>query len=60
MNQRARAVISDEMVLLDLNLPVMSGLETLDRLTQQCPDVPVIIVSGSGTMTDGWRSCLWR
>jgi phosphoserine phosphatase RsbU/P len=44
--------VSPEIILLDLNLPVMGGLEALGRLSQQCPDVPVIIISGSGTMKD--------
>ena len=41
-----------DIVLLDLNLPLMGGLEMLARLAQQYPDVPVIIVSGSGSMKD--------
>ena len=41
-----------DIILLDLNLPHMGGMETLGRLAQQCPDIPVIIVSGSGSMKD--------
>jgi sigma-B regulation protein RsbU (phosphoserine phosphatase) len=41
-----------EIILLDLNLPVISGLELLDKFTHQSPDVPVIIVSGTGKMKD--------
>ncbi len=41
-----------ELILLDLNLPVMGGLEALGHFSRLCPDVPVIIVSGSGTMSD--------
>jgi serine phosphatase RsbU (regulator of sigma subunit) len=41
-----------DIILLDLNLPVMGGMETLNRLSQQCPDIPVIIISGSGSMKD--------
>jgi serine phosphatase RsbU (regulator of sigma subunit) len=41
-----------DIILLDLNLPVMGGLETLGKLSQQCPDIPVVIVSGSGSMKD--------
>ncbi|MSU64419.1 MAG: response regulator [Pedosphaera sp.] len=43
---------SPELILLDLNLPVMGGLEALGHLSRLCHDVPVIIVSGSGTMSD--------
>lgn len=41
-----------EVVLLDLKLPQMSGLDVLKVLTQHPADVPVIVVSGSGIMND--------
>jgi serine phosphatase RsbU (regulator of sigma subunit) len=44
--------IGPEIILLDLNLPSMGGLELLNHFSQQCPDVPVIIVSGTGKMDD--------
>lgn len=34
-----------ELVLLDVNMPVMGGLETLSRIRQTDPDLPVIFVS---------------
>jgi phosphoserine phosphatase RsbU/P len=43
---------SPEIVVLDLNLPGMGGLELLGEFSQQMPDVPVIIVSGTGQMGD--------
>ena len=33
-------------VLLDLHMPVMSGLETLDHLRREFPALPVIIITG--------------
>lgn len=43
---------SPELVLLDLNLPAMGGLEVLSHLAEQTPELPVIIVSGSAEMED--------
>src|ERR1043165_4025307 len=34
-----------ELVLLDINMPVMGGLATLSKLRETDPDLPVIIVS---------------
>ena len=33
-------------ILLDLSMPLMGGLETLQRLHEQRPEVPVVIMSG--------------
>jgi FixJ family two-component response regulator len=33
-------------VLLDLNMPRLSGRDVLPRIVQRCPDVPVIVVTG--------------
>jgi CheY-like chemotaxis protein len=35
-------------VLLDLNMPGLSGKETLTRLRRVRPDLPVLVTSGSG------------
>lgn len=44
----ARLVAHDpDLVLLDLNLPDLPGLELLDRLRAQWPKVPVVIISGT-------------
>jgi two-component system, cell cycle sensor histidine kinase and response regulator CckA len=34
------------LVILDVKMPVMDGLETMSRLRQLRPDVPVILMSG--------------
>jgi CheY-like chemotaxis protein len=39
-----------ELVLLDINLPVMSGLEVLAHLGRMLPAVPVIMVTSQGAM----------
>src|SRR5438067_7095475 len=39
-------------VLLDLNMPGLSGLDTLTQAATNAPDTPVIVVSGSGNVDD--------
>jgi DNA-binding NtrC family response regulator len=39
-----------EVVLLDLRLPGMDGLEILQALREQCPSVEVIMLTGHGTI----------
>jgi diguanylate cyclase (GGDEF)-like protein len=41
-----------DLVLLDLRLPGMDGLEVLEYLRTETPDIPVIIISGQGTVKD--------
>jgi DNA-binding NtrC family response regulator len=38
-------------VLLDLRLPGLAGEEVLARLRHQCQDLPVIVITGYGTIT---------
>ena len=46
------ATESPDLVLLDLRLPGMDGLEILSHLVKNAPDIPVIIISGQGTVKD--------
>ena len=39
-------VFEPNVVLLDLHMPVMSGMEVLDHLRRDSPALPVIILSG--------------
>jgi PleD family two-component response regulator len=41
-----------DLVLLDLRLPGMDGLEVLSHISKDAPEIPVIIVSGQGTVKD--------
>lgn len=39
-----------DVILLDLKMPVMSGEEVLEKTRNQYPDIPVIIITGHGTV----------
>lgn len=41
-----------ELVLCDLRMPGMDGLELLGKIADEVPDLPVIVVSGAGSMND--------
>jgi two-component system chemotaxis response regulator CheY len=44
------ALHNPELVLLDINLPMMSGLEVLQALGQERPEIPVIMISSQSAM----------
>ena len=48
-----------DLVLLDIYLPGMDGLETLKLLKQQAPDIEVIMISGHGTIEDAVKAVKW-
>jgi DNA-binding response OmpR family regulator/nucleotide-binding universal stress UspA family protein len=39
-----------DLMLLDLRMPGLGGLETLERTRRQAPDLPVVIVTAHGTV----------
>jgi two-component system nitrogen regulation response regulator NtrX len=41
---------SYDVLLLDIKMPKMDGLETLERIQEITPDTPVIMISGHGTI----------
>jgi len=45
-----------EIVLTDLRMPKIDGLEVLAKIRKKSPDTPVIIISGMGTMADAIES----
>ncbi len=51
--EEALALVATEdfdVVLTDLQMPGMNGLELCERLVAQRPDVPVVVVTGHGTI----------
>lgn len=43
---------SPELVVTDLRMPDMDGLQVLQQLHEQKPDLPVIVISGAGVIAD--------
>lgn len=39
-----------DVILCDIKMPKMDGMEVLDKLMELCPDVPVVMISGHGTI----------
>jgi phosphoserine phosphatase RsbU/P len=39
-------------VLLDLRMPGLDGLDVLSAMVEMAPEIPVVVVSGAGTMRD--------
>ena len=44
--------IKPDIVLCDLLMPGMNGLEVLDEITEHSPGTPIIIISGTGNIAD--------
>jgi response regulator RpfG family c-di-GMP phosphodiesterase len=45
-----------DLVLTDLDMPVMAGLEVLAHLFAHSPETPVVIISGAGQLDDAVQS----
>jgi len=41
-----------DLVLIDLRMPEMDGLEVLSKITKLSPETPVIVISGTGRVND--------
>ncbi|MDF9620038.1 SpoIIE family protein phosphatase [Pseudomonas entomophila] len=41
-----------DLVICDLRMPQMGGLELIRRVSERAPQLPVIVVSGAGVMSD--------
>lgn len=45
-----------DLVLTDLRLPILDGMELLSTIQNESPETPVIIVSGMGTLDDAIKA----
>ena len=45
-----------DLVLTDLRIPKIDGMEVLSTIQQESPETPVVIVSGMGTLSDAIRA----
>ena len=43
---------SPDILLLDLRMPELDGLEVLAAIRQEAPDIPAIVISGTGVLQD--------
>jgi len=44
-----------QVVVLDMMMPGMGGLEVLQRIRQRHPDIPVILLTGHSSTQDGMK-----
>jgi DNA-binding response OmpR family regulator len=52
---RCMAQERPHIVILDMKMPGMSGLEVLRLIKQKCPSIPVILLTGQGTANDSFE-----
>ena len=53
--------LTPDVILLDLTMPGLSGIETLERLSERIPDVPVIMIDADQTgPVDGGQALMRR
>lgn len=39
-----------DVIILDIKMPKMDGMEAIDKIQTICPDIPVVMISGHGTI----------
>ena len=42
-------------LILDVKMPGIGGLELMTEIKRKCPDLPVILLTGHGSVADGER-----
>ncbi|MCD6396336.1 MAG: response regulator [Spirochaetaceae bacterium] len=45
-----------DLILVDLNMPEVNGLEVLNRISKISPDTPMIVVSGAGEISNAVKA----
>ncbi|MBW1783996.1 MAG: response regulator [Deltaproteobacteria bacterium] len=45
-----------DLVLVDLRMPGISGLEVIDTLAHEAPETPVVVLSGTGVVADAMEA----
>lgn len=49
-----------DVVVLDVKMPGMNGIEALRRIKHSYPEVEVILLTGHASVESGWRGWPWR
>jgi len=47
-----------DVVLVDLRMPGLSGLEVIQAIAEESPEIPVVVLSGTGVISDA-IDALW-
>ncbi|MBU2514126.1 response regulator [bacterium] len=45
-----------DLILVDMRMPVVDGLEVLEKVTSASPDTPIIVISGAGEIKDAVKA----
>ncbi len=48
--------VQPDLVFTDLRMPVLDGFAVIETISQESPETPVIVISGTGVITDAIRA----